>query len=476
MESAALHTDFYQLTMMYGYYKEGKWDQRAVFDLFYRKNPFGNGFALAAGLEQAVEYLQKLRFTQEELDFLDGMGIFDQKFLDELARFRFRGDVYAVPEGTVVFPGEPLLRVEGRIFEAQLVETALLNIVSHQTLIATKAARVVKAAGGKEVLEFGSRRAQGMDAALYGARAAIIGGCTATSNTLAAQKFGIPVRGTHAHSWVLSFPSELEAFRAYARLFPDNCLLLVDTYDTVKSGLPNAITVAKELRNRGHRFVGIRLDSGDLAYLSKLARSMLDEAGFEDAVIVASSDLDEDVILDLRLQGAQIDSYGVGTSLITAYDCPALGGVYKLAAEEQEGRMVPKIKISENTLKITNPGVKQVTRIYLPDGKATADLIHLVDEEVGDGQPLELFDPVETWKRKTVYEYTTRPLLQPILIGGELQYSFPSVMEIQSYAKQELQTFSEEVTRLLNPHAYHVDLSLPLWELKHRLLEEHRQG
>mgnify|MGYP002477939390 CR=1 FL=1 len=476
LETSALHTDFYQLTMMHGYFKEGKADQRVVFDLFYRQNPCGNGYAIAAGLEQVIEYIQQLHFSKEEIDYLRSLKMFEEDFLQLLRNFRFQGDLYAIPEGTVVFPNEPLIRIEARIIEAQLLETALLNIVNHQTLIATKAARIVKAAGGKPVLEFGSRRAQGMDAALYGARAAMIGGCEATSNTLAGKRFGIPVRGTHAHSWVLSFPSELEAFRAYARTFPDNCLLLVDTYDTLRSGLPNAIRVAKELREQGHRFLGIRLDSGDLAYLSKVARRMLDEAGFPDAIIVASSDLNEEVIADLRLQGAKIDVYGVGTSLITSEDCPSLGGVYKLAAEEHQGKMIPKIKISENTKKITTPGIKQVTRIYLPSGMATADLIHLIDEEVDPGKPLELFDPVDTWKRKTVERFTARPLLVPVFIRGELVYQSPSVMEIQAYAKQELSTFSEEIKRLINPHTYHVDLSHRLWELKNRLILEGRNS
>ncbi|OUM89334.1 MAG: nicotinate phosphoribosyltransferase [Bacillus thermozeamaize] len=462
--------------MMHGYFKEGKADQRVVFDLFYRQNPCGNGYAIAAGLEQVIEYIQQLHFSKEEIDYLRSLKMFEEDFLQLLRNFRFQGDLYAIPEGTVVFPNEPLIRIEARIIEAQLLETALLNIVNHQTLIATKAARIVKAAGGKPVLEFGSRRAQGMDAALYGARAAMIGGCEATSNTLAGKRFGIPVRGTHAHSWVLSFPSELEAFRAYARTFPDNCLLLVDTYDTLRSGLPNAIRVAKELREQGHRFLGIRLDSGDLAYLSKVARRMLDEAGFPDAIIVASSDLNEEVIADLRLQGAKIDVYGVGTSLITSEDCPSLGGVYKLAAEEHQGKMIPKIKISENTKKITTPGIKQVTRIYLPSGMATADLIHLIDEEVDPGKPLELFDPVDTWKRKTVERFTARPLLVPVFIRGELVYQSPSVMEIQAYAKQELSTFSEEIKRLINPHTYHVDLSHRLWELKNRLILEGRNS
>ena len=381
-------TDLYQLTMMYGYTKAKKADQVVAFDLFFRKNSGESAYAIAAGLEQVIEYIENIKFTEEDLDYLRSLKIFDEEFLDRLKNFKFTGDIDAVPEGTVVFPYEPLIRVKAPIFEAQLIETAMLNIVNHQTLIATKASRIVHAAQGGAVLEFGLRRAQGPDAGIYGARASIIGGCTATSNVMAGRMFDIPVSGTHGHSWVMSFDSELEAFRAYARAFPENCLLLVDTYDTLRSGVPNAITVFKELREKGYEPLGIRLDSGDLAYLSKKARKMLDEAGFPNAKIVASSDLDEETILHIRSQGAAIDVWGVGTALITSKDCPALGGVYKLVAEEKDGKMIPKIKISENPAKITNPGFKKVVRLYDKDtDKAIADLIMLDDETINEEEP-----------------------------------------------------------------------------------------
>lgn len=474
MSDLTMETDLYQLTMMYGYYKAGIAGRRAVFDLFFRRAPWNNGFAVAAGLEQALQYIQDLRFHPDDIDYLRSLKLFDDDFLRLLERLRFEGDVWAVPEGTVVFPHEPLMRVEAPVIQAQLLETTLLNIVNHQTLIATKAARVVQAAGGLQVLEFGLRRAQGPDAGLYGARAAIIGGCEGTSNTLAGKRFSVPVKGTHAHSWVMSFESELEAFRAYARAFPDSCLLLVDTYDTLRSGVPNAITVAKELEANGHKFLGIRIDSGDLAYLSKKARKMLDEAGLEHAVIVASGDLDEDVIYDLRAQGAAIDMWGVGTALITAKDDPALGGVYKLAAEERGGTMVPKIKVSENPEKTTNPGVKKVVRFYDENGMASADLIMLAHETVDMSKPITLFDPVETWKRKTLTKYSVKELLVQVVKGGEVIYDCPPVLEIRRHTAQELATFWPEHRRLKNPHTYHVDLSPELWRLKRRLIAETR--
>ena len=390
-----------------------------------------------------------------------------------MRELRFTGEMYAVPEGTVVFPDEPLVRVKAPLIEAQLIETALLNIINHQTLIATKASRMVYAAQGGSVLEFGLRRAQGPDAGIYGARAAIIGGCSATSNVLTGQMFGIPVKGTHSHSWVMSFPDELSAFRAYAEAFPDSCLLLVDTYNTLKSGIPNAITVFKELREKGYEPVGIRLDSGDLAYLSKKAREMLDKAGFPNAKIVASSDLDEELIWDLKAQGAKIDIYGVGTSLITSKGNPALGGVYKMAAEEVDGRMVPKIKISDNPDKVTNPGYKKVFRLYNGKGKAVADLITLEEEEIDISKPLTIFDPVNTWKRMTLYDFTARELLVPIYLNGKRVYESPDLMKIQEYAKSELDTLWEEYKRLKNPHVYKVDLSQKLYDLKQQLLKEY---
>lgn len=425
-------------------------------------------------MEQVIEYIENIKFTEEDLDYLRSLKIFDEEFLDRLKNFKFTGDIDAVPEGTVVFPYEPLIRVKAPIFEAQLIETAMLNIVNHQTLIATKASRIVHAAQGGAVLEFGLRRAQGPDAGIYGARASIIGGCTATSNVMAGRMFDIPVSGTHGHSWVMSFDSELEAFRAYARAFPENCLLLVDTYDTLRSGVPNAITVFKELREKGYEPLGIRLDSGDLAYLSKKARKMLDEAGFPNAKIVASSDLDEETILHIRAQGAAIDVWGVGTALITSKDCPALGGVYKLVAEEKDGKMIPKIKISENPAKITNPGFKKVVRLYDKDtDKAIADLIMLDDETINEEEPLTIFDPVDTWKRMTLTNYRVRELLVPIFRKGRRVYDSPPLLEIQKYAKRELDTLWDEYKRIKKPHIYKVDLSERLYNLKNKLLREY---
>jgi nicotinate phosphoribosyltransferase len=471
MRNLTMMTDLYQLTMMYGYWKHGMQKNRAVFDLFYRKQGDITAHAIAAGLEQAIEYVQNLAFYEEDLAYLRSLKLFDEEFLQVLSKLRFTGDLHAVPEGTVVFPDEPIVRVYAPIMEAQLIETALLNIINHQTLIATKAARVCQAAQGGSVLEFGLRRAQGPDAGIYGARAAIIGGCSATSNVLTGQLFGIPVKGTHAHSWVMSFQSELEAFRAYAKTFPDSCMLLVDTYDTLRSGVPNAITVFRELREKGFEPVGIRLDSGDLSYLSRTARKMLDEAGFPQAKIFASGDLDEDVIWDLIAQGAKIDVWGVGTRLITSQDNPALGGVYKLAAEEIGGVVHPRIKISENPQKITNPGLKTLYRIY--DGqtkKALADLIALAEEEYDASKPLKLFDPENTWKTMTVTDYIMRPLLTPIFLGGELVYKCPGLMEIQQNTLKEMDTFWGEYKRLQSPHRYKVDLSQPLYDLKQKLL------
>lgn len=473
MRNLTMMTDLYQLTMMYGYYKTGTMNKEAVFDLFFRKSRQDSAYSIAAGLEQVIDYINNLHFDEDDLVYLDSLNLFDAGFLDLLRELRFTGDIYAVPEGTVVFPNEPILRVKAPLFQAQFIETALLNIINHQTLIATKASRVVYAAQGGSVLEFGLRRAQGPDAGIYGARAAIIGGCTATSNVMTGQLFGIPVKGTHSHSWVMSFPDELTAFRAYAEAFPDSCLLLVDTYDTLNSGVPNAIRVFKELREKGYEPMGIRLDSGDLAYLSKAARKMLDEAGFKDAKIVASNDLDEELIWDLKAQGAAIDIWGVGTALITSKDCPALNGVYKMSAEESEGRLIPKIKISENSDKITNPGYKKVFRIYNTQRKAIADLITLEDEEIDTSKPLTIFDPVDTWKRMTLTNYTVRELLVPIFKEGKQVYATPSLLEIQKYAKEELDTLWDEYKRLKKPHKYKVDLSQKLYDLKEKLLKEH---
>ncbi len=468
-------TDLYQLTMVYGYYKSGTAHRKAVFDLFFRRLPWGNGYAIAAGLEQAIEYLNELHFAKDDLDYLRSLGLFSEDFLDYLGKLRFTGDVDAVVEGTPIFPNEPIMRITAPIAQAQLIETSLANIINHQTLIATKASRVVSAAEDTGVMEFGLRRAQGLGAGLYRSRAAFIGGCGATSNVLAGQLYGIPVAGTQAHSWVMSFPDELTAFRAYAEAYPDACLLLVDTYDTIRSGLPNAITVAKELEAKGHKFLGIRIDSGDLAYLSKVAREMLDEAGLEHAIIVGSGDLDENLIRDLKIQGAKIDSWGVGTKLITGDDNPALGGVYKLVALEENGKMVPKIKVSDNAEKTTNPGIKDVVRFYSREtGKALADLIILADEEIPPHGPLTIFDPVDTWKRKTLRNYDAERLLVPIFRNGEQVYQCPSVQEIQTYAAKQLEHFWPEYKRLINPEKYIVDLSEKLWNLKHDMIRELR--
>jgi nicotinate phosphoribosyltransferase len=475
-----LLTDFYELTMMQAYYraeKSGRIQQQAVFDLFYRENPHQNGFAVMAGLEQAVDYIKNLRFTEEDAVYLKDTGTFADDFLDYLKTFKFTGDIYAVAEGTVVFPNEPLVRVKAPIMEAQLIETALLNIINHQSLIATKAARVVWAAQGDIVLEFGLRRAQGPDAGLYGARAAMIGGCHGTSNVLAGKRFGVPVRGTHAHSWIMSHDSELVAFQEYSKLYPKDCILLVDTYDTLRSGVPNAIKVFSEMRDNGIAFerYGIRLDSGDLAYLSKEARKMLDAAGFTTAAISASSDLDEYLIADLKAQGARINAWGVGTNLITSKDYPAFGGVYKLAAEtDPRGHWVPRMKLSENPVKITNPGEKAVYRLYdIESGKAKADLITLVDEQISDKDDLTIFDPLASWKRMTLEAgtYRIRELLEPVFIKGECVHKSLDVMAIRQKATEERDTLWDEHKRLTRPHIFPVDLSQHLYDLKQGMIK-----
>ncbi len=466
-----LLTDLYQLTMMDGYLARGRREEIAVFDVFFRQNGMIT-YSLAAGLEQVVDYIMNLRFGEEELSYLKSLNLFSEAFLAYLKTFRFTGDVYAVPEGTVVFPGEPILTVKAPVMEAQLVETAILNILNHQTLIATKAAKVCYAAKGDAVMEFGLRRAQGPDAGIYGSRASVIGGCGSTSNVLAGQLFDIPVAGTHAHSWVMNFPSEYEAFRAYAETYPDNALLLVDTYDTLGSGVPNAIRVFREMREKGLKPKGIRLDSGDIAYLSKKARAMLDEAGFPDTVICASGDLDEHSIRSLKYQGAKIDLWGIGTKLITSADMPALGGVYKLAAVYEGEREIPKIKVSDNAAKITNPGFKNIYRVYDEAGKALADLVYLRSEAPYDESgPLTVVHPTERWKRTTFERYRLRSLQTDIIRGGKLVCSLPPLKEIREYAQRELDSFWDEYKRLDQPHVYKVDLSEPLWRLKNELLE-----
>ncbi|MBR3683325.1 MAG: nicotinate phosphoribosyltransferase [Lachnospiraceae bacterium] len=476
-QNLTLLTDLYELTMMQGYYKSGS-NPTVVFDVFYRTNPSGGGFAIAAGLEQVIQYIKELRFEEEDISYLASLNLFDKDFLDYLRDFRFTGDIYAIPEGTVVFPREPLIKVVAPIMEAQLIETALLNIVNHQSLIATKAARVVYAARGDGIMEFGLRRAQGPDAGTYGARAAMIGGCIGTSNVLCGQLFDVPIKGTHAHSWIMSFPDEYTAFKTYANMYPQACILLVDTYDTLKSGVPNAIRVFKEMREAGIplNFYGIRLDSGDLAYMSKRARKMLDEAGFPDAVISASSDLDEYLIDSLKTQGAAITSWGVGTNLITSADNPAFGGVYKLAAVMgEDGKFIPKIKLSENSAKITNPGNKTIYRVYeKATGKIKADLICLVDETFSEEEHLLLFDPVEPWKKTKLNpgDFTLREILVPVFKNGECVYTSPSVMEIRDYCKKEQETLWDETRRLVNPHNVYVDLSAKLYDIKIQLLDQ----
>ena len=471
-----LLTDLYEITMMQGYFKARNNDV-VVFDAFYRENPCGGGYAIACGLEQVIDYIKNLQFSADDIRYLQSLNMFDEDFLKYLSTFRFSGSIYAIPEGTVMFPREPFIKVVAPIMEAQLVETAILNILNHQSLIATKAARVCYAAQNDGVMEFGLRRAQGPDSGIYGARAAVIGGCCGTSNVLAGQIFNIPVKGTHAHSWIMSFPDEYTAFKTYAELYPNACILLVDTYDTLKSGMPNAIRVFKEMREAGIplTFYGIRMDSGDLAYLSKKVRKMLDEAGFPDAVISASNDLDEYLIESLKLQGAVITSWGVGTNLITAKDNPAFGGVYKLAAVEIDGEMIPKIKLSENPAKITNPGNKTVYRIYDKEsGKIRADYITLADETFDESEDLLLFDPNATWK-KTRLEggtYTMKEILVPIFKNGQCVYDSPSVMEIQKDCKEQLETMWEESRRLVNPQEVFVDLSDKLYEMKKELLNE----
>ena len=482
MRNLTLLTDLYELTMMQGYFENEDVNQTVIFDMFYRNNPEGNGYAICAGLEQLIDYVKNLHFTEDEIDYLKSLGIFKPAFLAYLRDFRFTGDIYAIPEGTVIFPREPLVKVIAPIMQAQLIETALLNIINHQSLIATKTARIVRAAQGDGVMEFGCRRAQGPDAAIYGARAAIIAGCVGTSNVLCGQMFHVPVSGTHAHSWIMSFPDELSAFRAYAKLYPDACILLIDTYDTLDSGLPHAIQVFKELREQGihPKRYGIRMDSGDLAYLSKKVKAALDAEGFTDAIISASNDLDEGLIGSLKAQGATINSWGVGTNLITSKDCPAFGGVYKLAAiwNEPEQRFEPKIKISENAEKITNPGDKKIYRIYDAQGMIVADLIALADEEFSSKDPFLLFDPIETWKKTLLPggSYTMRELLVPVFRKGDCVYESPSVKEIQNICRRELNTLWEESKRFEYPHQTYVDLSRKLWNLKNNLLERYQTG
>ena len=467
--------DFYELTMSNGYFVNGYKDRITYFDVFYRKCPDGGGFAIAAGLEQIVDYIQNLHFGPEDIEYLRGRNLFCEEFLEYLANFKFTGDIWAVPEGTPIFPKEPILTVRAPAIEAQLIETYLLLCVNHQSLIATKANRVVRAAQGRTVLEFGSRRAQGPDAAILGARAAYIGGVNGTACTIADQLYGVRAGGTMAHAWVQMFDSEYEAFKTYCELYPDNPTLLVDTYNTLKSGVPNAIRVFNEvLKPLGKTKCGIRLDSGDMAYLSQKARRMLDEAGWTDCQISVSNSLDEHIIQDILRQGAKIDMFGVGERLITARSEPVFGGVYKLVAvEDKEGEIVPKIKISENVGKITNPHFKKLYRFFGNDtGKAIADYLCVYDETVDDSGEMEIFDPDATWKRKTVYNFTAKELQVPIFVKGKLVYQCPPLSEVRRYCLEQVDTLWDEVKRFDNPHTYYVDLSQKLWDIKYDLLEK----
>lgn len=471
-----LLTDFYELTMANGYLNSPFADSIAYFDMFFRKVPDKGGFAVMAGVEQLVDYLKNLKFTKEDLDCLRDCG-FDEKFINYLENFHFTCDVWAIPEGTPIFPGEPIVTVRGPIIQAQFIETMVLLCINHQSLIATKANRIVRAAQGRSVMEFGSRRAQGADGAIYGARAAYIGGCVGTACTVCKRDFDIPVLGTMAHSWIQMFDSELDAFCAYARQYPDNCTLLVDTYDTIHSGIPNAIEAfRRELLPRGFRPKGVRIDSGDITYLSKKIRKMLDEAGFADCNIVASNSLDEYIIRDMLIQGARVDSFGVGERMITASSESVFGGVYKLAAIEKDGEIIPKIKISENVTKITTPCVKKLWRLFdMDSGKAIADVITLNDEVINENEPYELFDPEHTWKRKTITNFVARPLLRKLFENGECVYNCPPIDKVRDYCAEQVDTLWEEVTRFENPHGYYVDLSEKLWNEKQKLIRAHSQ-
>ena len=469
-------TDFYEITMANGYFLNGKGDTTVQFDMFFRNIPDNGGFAIMAGVEQLVEYLENLSFSDEDIEYLRGRG-FREEFLDYLKNFEFKCDIYSVPEGTPIFPREPIVTVKGPAIQAQFIETMVLLAINHQSLIATKTNRIVRAAQGRPIMEFGSRRAQGFDGAVYGARAAYIAGCAGTACTIVDREFGVPALGTMAHSWVQLFDSELDAFCAYAKAYPHDCTLLVDTYNVLKSGIPNAIEAFKrEVLPRGFRPKGIRIDSGDITYLSKKARVMLDEAGFEDVKIVASNSLDEYIIRDMLLQGAKVDSFGVGERLITASSAPVFGGVYKLCAVEKDGEMVPKIKLSENTAKVTIPGAKKLWRLYDNEsGKALADVITLEDETIDDSQDYEIFDPDYTWKRKNVYNFSARQLLQPLFINGKRVYEYQDIDDIKSYCLSQVDTLWDEVKRFENPHTYYVDLSQRLWDTKHELINKYRK-
>ncbi len=465
--------DFYELTMANGYFQQGIGEKTAYFEMFFRKVPDGGGFAIMAGLEQLTEYLDSLHFDDDDIEFLRSKNMFDEGFLQYLRDFEFKCDVWAVPEGTPVFPGEPLVVVRGPVIQAQFIETMILLSINHQSLIATKAQRIVRAANGRAVMEFGSRRAQGYDGAVYGARAAYIGGCAGTACTICEQKFGIPALGTMAHSWVQLFPDEYSAFCAYASIYPDDCTLLIDTYNVLKSGLPNAIKVHKEvLEPSGSYLKGVRIDSGDIAYLTKKIRKELDEAGLTKTKIVVSNSLDEYIIRDTLAQGACIDSFGVGERLITSRSEPVFGGVYKLTAVESGGEIVPKIKISENVAKITLPGFKNLYRLFTPENKAIADVITLHDEVIDDTKPYTIFHPEHTWKKKELKNFTAKKLLKEIYVKGKRVYENPDIKDIKKYCAEQVDTLWDEVKRFENPHSYYVDLSQKLWDVKNELINK----
>ncbi|EHL19816.1 nicotinate phosphoribosyltransferase [Peptoanaerobacter stomatis] len=472
MVNLTMLTDFYQLTMMNGYLKSDKKDEIMIFDMFYRKNPNDGGYTIVCGINEVIDYIENLKFEEEDIQYLKSLNTFDEEFLKYLRDFKFDGEIYAVEEGTIMFPNEPIIRVKAKAMQAQLVETTILCIINFQTLIATKASRICYSAMGDSVMEFGLRRAQAPDAGLYGAKAAVIGGCIGTSNVLAGQKFDIPVLGTHAHSWIQSFDTELEAFRAYAKAYPTKTVLLLDTYDTLNSGIRNAITVFNELREQGYEPLGVRIDSGDLEFLSKEIRKILDSAGFENVKITASNDLDENTITSLKNQGAQIDIWGVGTKMITSFDWAALGGVYKLCAVVRDGKMIPKIKISEDPNKINNPGYKNIYRIYdKNDNKAKADLIVLDEEVINENEPLTIFDPIHTWKKMTFENFYVKKLLSPLFIDGKCVREKRDIKDIKRYTDEEKESFWIQYRRNKNPQIYKVDLSKKLWNMKNDLLE-----
>lgn len=475
MRNLTLLTDLYQLTMLNGYFEKNIHEDIVVFDMFFRKNACNGGYTIICGIEQLVEYINNLHFSEEDLEYLKSLGLFSDKFLDFLRDFKFTGDIYAVEEGTIMFPKEPIITVKAPLYQAQLIETALLTIVNFQSLIATKASRVCHAAKGDKVFEFGLRRAQGPDAGIYGARAAVIGGCAGTANVLAGKMFDIPVIGTQAHSWVQKFDNELDSFKAYADVYPDKCLLLVDTYDVLKSGVPNAIKVFNELKAKGHKPMGIRIDSGDLQYLSNEAKKMFEEAGHKDLTYTASNDLDEYIIESLKSSGCAINSWGVGTKLITSAESPSLGGVYKLAASYDGDTLIPKIKVSENPEKINNPSFKKVVRIYNQDNMAEGDLIMLHDEEIDINEPLTIFDATYTWKKTTFHNYTIKELQKPLFKNGECKYTKKSIVDIKEYVDEQLKTFWDSYKRFSNPKKYKVDLSNELWNLKSNLLDSKKQ-